>query len=213
MSAKSSVVMFMPNEISSACAPRNRAASSFARARIASTACPVAYGAPRLPDASRSAFAIACADLVRHLRPAGRVEEREPVLERREARSAPRPRSRRLSVQDPRQHGQVDVPSRDHAHHLSSNVVVRGPRRAPAPPLPPESPASARPSAGRRPPRRRATARTRRRAAATRAPRRAGSARGCPSRRRTTAGTRRRSACRRRRTSPRPGAPVAGSDE
>ena len=51
--------MFMPNEISSAVQPRKRAASSLARARIASTARPVAYGAPRFPDASRSAFAIA----------------------------------------------------------------------------------------------------------------------------------------------------------
>jgi hypothetical protein len=52
--------MFIPNEISSGELPRNRPASALARARIASTARPVAYGAPRLPDASRSAFAIAC---------------------------------------------------------------------------------------------------------------------------------------------------------
>jgi hypothetical protein len=58
-SAKSSVVMFMPKEISSAPQPRKWPASSFARARIDSTARPVAYGAPRLPDASRSAWAIA----------------------------------------------------------------------------------------------------------------------------------------------------------
>jgi predicted acyl esterase len=52
--------MFMPNEISSALQPRNAPASAFARARIASTARPVAYGAPRFADASFNAFAIAC---------------------------------------------------------------------------------------------------------------------------------------------------------
>ena len=91
--AKSSVVMFIPNEISSGEQPRNRPASSFARARIASTARPVAYGAPRLPEASRSASAIASPDLVRHLRAAGRVEEREAVL--RATRTAARSRRRR----------------------------------------------------------------------------------------------------------------------
>ena len=42
VSAKFSVVMFIPNAISAAEQPRNRAASSFAPSRIASTARPVA---------------------------------------------------------------------------------------------------------------------------------------------------------------------------
>ena len=77
-SAKSSVVMFIPNEISSGDAAEEAAGVRPSRARGSPRPRgPVAYGAPRLPDASRSAFAIACADLVRHLRAAGRVEERE----------------------------------------------------------------------------------------------------------------------------------------
>ena len=59
MTAKFSVVMFMLKATSAGEQPRNRAASAFAPSRIASTARPVAYGAPRLPDASRSARAIA----------------------------------------------------------------------------------------------------------------------------------------------------------
>jgi len=51
--------MFMPKATSAGVHPRKRAASSFDPARISSTARPVAYGAPRLPDASRSALAIA----------------------------------------------------------------------------------------------------------------------------------------------------------
>ena len=51
--------MFMPNTASAGVQPRKPAASCFAPARISSTARPVAYGAPRFADASRSAFAIA----------------------------------------------------------------------------------------------------------------------------------------------------------
>ena len=59
VSAKFSVVMFIPKAISAGVAPRNRAASAFDPSRIASTARPVAYGAPRFPEASRIAAAIA----------------------------------------------------------------------------------------------------------------------------------------------------------
>ena len=51
--------MFMPKATWSPLQPRKRPASAFAPARIASTARPVAYGAPRFPEASRSARAIA----------------------------------------------------------------------------------------------------------------------------------------------------------
>ena len=51
--------MLAPNQISSGVAPRKRTASSFARVTISLIASPVGYCAPRLPDAVRSAAAIA----------------------------------------------------------------------------------------------------------------------------------------------------------
>jgi hypothetical protein len=87
--AKSSVVMFIPNEISSALQPRKRPASSLARARIASTARPVAYGAPRFPEASRSAFAIACPTSSGTCVPPGASKNAKPSFnEEKRARTA-----------------------------------------------------------------------------------------------------------------------------
>ena len=82
VSAKFSVVMFIPKAISAGVAPRNRAASAFDPSRIASTARPVAYGAPRFPEASRSAARDRVADLVGDLGSTRSVEEREARAER-----------------------------------------------------------------------------------------------------------------------------------
>ena len=91
--------MFMPNATSAGAQPRNRAASCLAPARISSTARPVAYGAPRFADASRSAFAIASPTSSGTCVPPGRRRTRTPSGATRSARG-PRRRRRRPPSSD-----------------------------------------------------------------------------------------------------------------